>query len=110
MGTTLLWIGFTLLILFLLALDLGVFHRRAHAVKVREAAAWCAFWVLLALVFNLALLYHSGRGPAIEFSAGYLIEISLSVDNLFVFVLLFRYFSVNRGTSTGCFSGAFWAR
>jgi tellurite resistance protein TerC len=94
MGTPVLWIAFNLFVLLLLALDLGVFHRRAHAVSLREAAGWSVFWVALSLLFNLGLLFWYGRAPALEFFAGYLIEKSLSVDNVFVFVLLFRAFAV----------------
>jgi tellurite resistance protein TerC len=88
------WLGFNAFVLAMLALDLGVFHRRAHAVSLREAAAWSAAWVSLALCFNL--LVHVWMGPAagLEFLTGYLIEKALSVDNLFVFVLIFSYFSV----------------
>ncbi len=102
MGTPLLWIGFNLFVLFLLAVDLGVFHRRAHAIRLREAAAWSVLWVVISLLFNLGIYLgwfgHASVAArhqrAIEFLAGYLIEKSLSVDNLFVFVLLFRYFAV----------------
>ncbi len=94
MGTLWLWIGFNACVLLLLALDLGVFHRRAHAISLREAAAWSVVWVVLSLAFNLALLHEYGRTPALEFFTGWLIEKSLSVDNLFVFLLLFRYFGV----------------
>jgi tellurite resistance protein TerC len=88
------WIGFTALVLGLLALDLGVFHRTAHAVKVKEALGWSAFWIALALGFNAWV--WSTRGPAAgtEFLTGYLIEKSLSVDNIFVFLTLFSYFKV----------------
>ncbi len=93
-GTLSLWIGFNLFVLLMLALDLGVFHRRAHAISLREASAWSVVWVVVSLLFNLGLLHWYGQTPALEFFTGYLIEKSLSVDNLFVFVLLFRYFSV----------------
>ena len=94
MGTLWLWVGFNLFVLLMLALDLGVFHRRAHAFSLREAAAWSVVWVVVSLAFNLGLLHWYGRAPALEFFTGYLIEKVLSVDNLFVFVLLFRYFGV----------------
>jgi tellurite resistance protein TerC len=94
-----LWIGFNLFVLLMLALDLGVFHRRAHAVSLREAAAWSVFWVVLSLSFNASML--SWYGPpdqrvrlALEFLTGYVIEKSLSVDNIFVFAVLFQYFAV----------------
>jgi tellurite resistance protein TerC len=85
---------FTLFVLALLALDLGVFHRRAHVVGYREALAWCAFWVSMALGFNLLVYHWFGRERALEFLTGYLIEEALSVDNMFVFLVLFRYFAV----------------
>jgi tellurite resistance protein TerC len=89
-----LWIGFNLFVLLMLGLDLFVFHREAHEVRLTEAAAWSVFWVLLALAFNGGLAYFLGRGPALEFLTGYLIEKALSVDNIFVFALLFSYFGV----------------
>lgn len=85
---------FTLLVLGLLALDLGVFHRKAHAVDVREALGWSAFWIGLALAFNGWIYWTMGRQAGVEFLTGYLIEKSLSVDNLFVFLTLFTYFRV----------------
>jgi tellurite resistance protein TerC len=89
-----LWIGFNLFVLALLALDLFVFHREAHEVRLAEAAAWSVLWVLVALAFNGGLAYFLGRAPALEFLTGYLIEKALSVDNIFVFALLFSYFGV----------------
>ncbi|HEX7069275.1 MAG TPA: TerC family protein [Rhodothermales bacterium] len=94
MGSPLAWVLFNVVILALLALDLGVFHRRAHAVSIREAAGWSAFWVALSLLFNLGIYLLVGRDEALEFLTGYLIEKSLAVDNLFVFVLIFSYFGV----------------
>lgn len=88
------WVGFNLFVVALLAIDLGVFHRNAHEVSLREAGIWSVVWVALALLFNVALYVFWGAGPALEFLTGYLIEKSLSVDNLFVFVLLFTYFAV----------------
>ena len=89
-----LWIGFNVFVLAMLALDLGVFHRKAHVVSLREATAWTAAWVILALLFNLGLWHYAGPQKALEFFTGYLIEYSLSVDNIFVFALLFSYFAV----------------
>src|SRR3954464_9263703 len=86
-----LWVGFNLFILLLLALDLGVFHRKAHEVSLKEAGAWSAVWVALALAFNAGIWWLRGSEPAIQFLTGYLIEKSLSVDNIFVFALLFGY-------------------
>jgi tellurite resistance protein TerC len=88
------WIAFNAFVLAMLALDLGVFHRKAHEVSLREAGVWSAVWVALALLFNLGLYLAWGAEPALQFLTGYLIEKSLSVDNIFVFVMLFSYFAV----------------
>jgi tellurite resistance protein TerC len=88
------WIGFNLFILGMLALDLLVFHRRSHAIRFRESLIWSAVWVSLALVFCAGVAYVRGTDVALEFLTGYLIEESLSVDNLFVFLLVFSYFRV----------------
>ena len=88
------WVAFLGVILTLLALDLGVFHRSAHAVTVKEAAIWTVVWIALSLLFNLGIYVWAGPKPAIEFLTGYMIEYALSVDNIFVFVLLFTYFRV----------------
>jgi tellurite resistance protein TerC len=93
-GTLSLWIGFNIFVLCMLALDLGVFHRKAHIVSFRESIAWTCVWVVLALIFNLGVWHSYGSEKAIEFFTGYLIEKSLSVDNVFVFALLFSYFAV----------------
>lgn len=90
----LLWIAFNIFVLAMLALDLGVFHRKAHVVKIKEALAWSAFWIALALLFNLVIYFWRGPETALEFLTGYLIEKSLSLDNLFVFLLIFSYFRV----------------
>jgi tellurite resistance protein TerC len=89
-----LWVGFNVFVLAMLALDLGVFHRQAHVVKLKESLIWTAVWVVLALVFNAGVWYYAGSQKALEFLTGYLIEKSLSVDNVFVFALLFSYFAV----------------
>jgi len=78
----------------MLVLDLGVFHRRTHVVKFREALLWSAMWIALAAIFAVIVYFWHGRGSALEFVTGYVIELSLSVDNLFVFLLIFRYFQV----------------
>ena len=78
----------------MLALDLWVFHRPAHAVKFREAVAWSLSWIAMAGAFAVLVYFWRGREPAMQFTAGYLIELALSVDNLFVFLLIFRYFRV----------------
>jgi tellurite resistance protein TerC len=93
-GTPALWIGFTVFVLAMLALDLGVFHRKAHSVKIREALIWSAVWIGLALCFNMGVYFWFGPERALEFLTGYLIEKALSVDNLFVFLVLFSYFAV----------------
>ena len=89
-----LWVGFNVFILAMLALDLGVFHRKSHIVSLRESLTWTAVWVVLALVFNAGVWHYAGSQKALEFFTGYLIEKSLSVDNVFVFALLFSYFAV----------------
>lgn len=88
------WIGFHLFVLVMLAIDLGVFHRKAHSVSLKEASIWSVVWITLALIFNAGLYFLRGPEPALQFFTGWLIEKSLSVDNIFVFVLLFTYFRV----------------
>ena len=88
------WIAFNLFILFLLALDLGVFHRKSHAVSTKEAALWTVAWISIALIFNAGVYYFAGHDAGLQFLTGYLLEKSLSVDNIFVFVLLFSLFAV----------------
>ncbi len=88
------WILFNLFVLAMLALDLGVFHRKAHVVRLKEALGWSVVWISLALLFNLLIYFWLGPETALQFLAGYIIEKSLSVDNLFVFLLIFSYFSV----------------
>jgi len=103
-GTIWLWIGFNLFVLSLLALDLGVFHRHAHKVSIKEATIWSIVWITMAMFFNLGLYLfwdkvspnssYSNSEAALAFFTGYLIEKSLSVDNIFVFVLIFTFFAV----------------
>ena len=88
------WAAFNVFVLAMLAIDLGVFHRKAHEVSIREAAAWSAVWVSLALAFAAGIYHFLGARAGTEFLTGYVIEKALSVDNIFVFVLLFSYFSV----------------
>lgn len=88
------WILFNLFVLLMLALDLGVFHRKAHAVSLKEALIWSCVWIALALTFNIGVFLVSGVDTGMQFLTGYLIEKSLSVDNIFIFVLLFTYFAV----------------
>ena len=99
-----LWIGFNLFVLAMLALDLGVFHRKSHAVSGREALIWSIVWISLSLVFNAVIYFYwdqmapgstyTNREAALAFFTGYLIEKSLSVDNIFVFILIFSFFAV----------------
>jgi tellurite resistance protein TerC len=90
----LLWGIFNLFVVGMLALDLGVFHRRAHEVRIREALVWSAFWIALSLLFNLGIYFWRDSETALEFLTGYLLEKSLSVDNIFVFLMIFTYFRV----------------
>lgn len=89
-----LWTGFIVFVFFMLALDLGVFHRKSHEVKISEALIWSAVWISLALIFNYGIFIFMGKEKAIEFLTGYVIEKSLSIDNLFVFIMVFTYFNV----------------
>lgn len=105
-----LWVGFIVLVLSFMALDLGVFHRKAHAIRTREALGWTAVWITLALCFNVLVYFlyqnqwlgmgtevnqaSSGKDAALQFLTGYILEQSLSVDNIFVFVVIFSYFGV----------------
>ncbi|SMB97864.1 Integral membrane protein TerC [Hymenobacter roseosalivarius DSM 11622] len=88
------WVGFNVFVLAMLMLDLLVFNRKAHVVKMREALGWSAFWIALSLTFNYLVYRTMGQQAGLEFLTGYLIEKSLSVDNLFVFLLIFSYFKV----------------
>jgi tellurite resistance protein TerC len=92
--STWLWIGFNVFVLAMLALDLGVFHRKAHVVTLRESITWTCVWIGLALIFNFGIWHFAGWDKALEFFTGYLIEKSLSVDNVFVFAMIFSYFAV----------------
>ena len=94
MGTALLWIAFNAFILAAIALDLRLFHRLAHRFSLREAGAWTAVWMILALIFGFGILLYSGRELSLQFFTGYLIEKALSVDNLFLFLVIFRAFAV----------------
>jgi tellurite resistance protein TerC len=94
MGTPLLWFAFNLFVLVALALDLGVFHRRLRKLGLLEAALWSLAWITLSVLFGAGLLRYSGHQKALEFFTGYLIEKSLSVDNLFIFLLIFRTFAI----------------
>lgn len=86
------WIGFNVFVLLMLSLDLGLFNRKAHEVSIKEAMIWTGVWVTLAMCFNGLIYYWQGELKALEFFTGYVIEKALSVDNIFVFVLIFSYF------------------
>lgn len=88
------WVLFNAFVLVMLALDLGVFHRKSHEVSVKEALIWTFVWIFLALVFNAILYFWRGQQQALEFFTGYLVEKALSVDNIFVFIMIFTYFQV----------------
>ncbi len=93
-GTPIFWLSFCIVVLVLLSIDLGIFHRKAHAVSFREAMYWCIFWIALSVSFGIWIFDAFGRQYGLQFIAGYLIEYSLSVDNIFVFILIFSYFRV----------------
>jgi tellurite resistance protein TerC len=93
-GSTWLWLGFSIFIVTMLSLDLGLFNRKAHTIHYREAWIWSGVWVTLALIFAGLVFHYQGSTRGLEFLTGYLIELSLSVDNLFVFLLIFSYFKV----------------
>lgn len=88
------WILFNAFVLIMLALDLGIFHRKTHEVSVKEALTWTFVWIFLALVFNIIIYFWRGHQQALEFFTGYLIEKALSVDNIFVFIMIFTYFQI----------------
>ena len=94
MGTGGLWFWFNLFVAIMLVLDLGVFHRRSKEIKVKEALIWTAVWIGLALIFNGWVYIYHGKEKGLEFLTGYLIEKSLSIDNIFVIILIFSYFKV----------------
>jgi tellurite resistance protein TerC len=92
---TIFWIGFNVLVIVMMALDLGVFNKKSHKVPVKEAVIWTLVWITLALIFNALIYFDMGKTKALEFLTGYVIEYSLSVDNIFVFILIFSFFKVN---------------
>jgi tellurite resistance protein TerC len=95
MGTPLLWLAFNLFVLAVISLDLGVFHRRSHKMTMRESLTWTLVWVGLSIAFGLGVMHFSGEQRGLEFFTGYVIEKALSVDNLFLFLVIFRAFSVD---------------
>lgn len=88
------WIIFNAFVFIMLALDLGVFHRKSHEISVKEALSWTFVWIFLALSFNLILYFWRGQQQALEYFTGYLVEKALSVDNIFVFIMIFKYFQI----------------
>lgn len=92
--TGILWVTFNAFVVAMLAIDLGIFHRKSHEVGVKEALTWTCVWITLAMLFNLFTYYYFDKVKALEFFTGYLIEKSLSVDNIFVIILIFSYFKV----------------
>jgi len=88
------WIIFNAFVFIMLALDLGVFHRKSHEVSVKEALTWTFVWIFLAMIFNVIIYLWRGQQQALEFFTGYLVEKALSVDNIFVFIMIFTYFQV----------------
>lgn len=93
---TMMWLGFAVIMTTMFILDMGVFSRKSHEIRFREALTWTLVWVSLALAFNAGIYYFMGADKALEFFTGYLIEESLSVDNLFVFIMIFSYFHVTK--------------
>jgi len=88
------WAGFNILVLIMLAIDLGIFHRKDHRISVKEGIVWSIIWVIVALIFNVGYYFWQGHEKALQFFTGYLIERSLSIDNIFVFLMLFTFFAV----------------
>jgi tellurite resistance protein TerC len=102
-----LWSAFSFFVLAMLALDLGVFHRKSHEVGVKEALIWTSVWIAISMLFNLFIYFYFGEESAMQFFTGYLLEKSLSVDNIFVIILIFSYFAVPTHISIKFYSGAF---
>ncbi len=88
------WILFNVFVLVMLILDLGVFHRKSHVISIKEALIWSMVWISLAMVFNLIIYYWRGKQQALEFFTGYLVEKALSIDNIFVFIMVFSFFQI----------------
>jgi tellurite resistance protein TerC len=109
-GTPLLWVGFSAFVLVMLALDLGVFNRHEHEIRMREAAAWSAAWITLSLIFGAGVWWVEGADKGLQFLTAWLVEKALSVDNLFVFLAIFTYFAVPKKLQhTALFWGVFGA-
>lgn len=92
--SAILWTAFNVFVLAMLALDLGVFHRKSHEITIKEALTWTGVWITLSMLFNIFIYYHFDKEKAIEFFTGYIIEKSLSIDNIFVIIMIFSYFQV----------------
>jgi tellurite resistance protein TerC len=92
--TIILWTAFSAFVFGMLALDLGVFHRKSHVISVKEALTWTAVWIFLAMLFNLFVYHYFDKEKALEFFTAYLVEKSLSIDNIFVIIMIFSYFNV----------------
>lgn len=90
------WIGFFVFVIIMLALDIGVFNKKDHEIKVKEAIGWSVLWIGLAMAFNVIIYFQFGSQRAMEFLTAYVIEKSLSVDNLFVFIMIFSYFHIKK--------------
>src|SRR5690606_31848806 len=91
---SILWGAFSVFVLGMLALDLGVFHRKSHEVSIREALTWTTVWIVLAMLFNIFVYFYFDQQKALEFFTAYLVEKSLSIDNIFVILMIFSYFNV----------------
>ena len=90
------WIGFLIFIIIMLILDIGVFNKKDHEVQIKEAMMWSGIWIGLAIVFDVIVYLQFGHDRAMEFLTGYVIEKSLSIDNLFVFIMIFSYFHIKK--------------
>src|SRR5690606_6185733 len=89
-----LWIGFNIFIIAMLIIDLAVFNRKPHEISIKESLVWTSIWILLSVIFGIGLYFYMDPASSLDFFTGYLIENSLSVDNIFVFILVFSYFGV----------------
>jgi tellurite resistance protein TerC len=103
-----LWITFFVFVVAMLALDLGVFHRRSRVIHMREAVVWTAVWIGLALLFNAGIFFYFGLKAGLEFLSAYIVEKSLSIDNAFVFLLIFSYFNTALGLQHNSILGNRW--
>ena len=104
-----LWIGFSIFVIVMIIIDLVIFSRNPHKISIKESLVWTAIWIALSCVFGAGLYWFIGGDIATDYFTGYLIEKSLSMDNIFVFILIFNYFKVPPNISTKYFSGVFSA-